>query len=92
MNTKGKEEQWQIFSDIVAKHIREYTIPQYGDTGDDLATDYSFEDCMRAIKKYIARAGKNVRPDQDELDCLKIAHYAQMAYNILHTETNHAQD
>jgi hypothetical protein len=81
--------KWQNFSHKVEDHIEQYVIPQYGDEGVDLATDYSFEECIQNIKRYIARAGKNSRPHQDELDMIKIAHYSQMAYFKLQ-EKQHA--
>ena len=39
-----KENDWKDFSDEVVTHIREYVIPQYGDKGDDLASEYSLEE------------------------------------------------
>lgn len=79
----NKTDAWDSFADDVLDHIEEYVLPQYGDTGDDLATEYTFEDCVRNIQRYVARAGKNSRPGQDVLDMIKIAHYAQMAYHKL---------
>lgn len=69
------------FAQIVCNHTDTYTVPQYGDKGCDLATTYNAEDCIKAIRKYAARAGSNSREGQDRLDMLKIAHYAQLAYD-----------
>ena len=70
---------WVVFAEEVLHHIDFYAVPQYGDKGNDMATEYTAEDCIRHIKRYAARFGKNARPGQDKLDLLKIAHYAQMA-------------
>jgi hypothetical protein len=74
---------WEEFSEAVHEHIETYTIPQYGDKGEDPATDYDVEDCIRSMKKYLARQGKNSRDGQDSLDLIKIAHYAQMAFTLI---------
>jgi hypothetical protein len=79
----ARSNDWVIFSLEVHNHINNYTIPQYGDKGADIASDYTLEDCVRNMARYLARAGKNSRPGQDELDFIKIAHYAQMAYTII---------
>ena len=72
-----------MFSRHIEAHIEDYVIPQYGDKCDDQAQVYSAEECIRQISKYIARFGRNVRQGQNELDLLKIAHYAQIAYTKL---------
>lgn len=81
MSARGQE--WQDFSEQVGKHVEEYTVPQYGDRGNDLCTDYTPEHCIKQIEKYVKRFGKNARPGQQERDMLKIAHYAQMAHTKL---------
>jgi hypothetical protein len=78
-----RNKEWLGFADDVSFHIESYTIPQYGDKGEDIASDYDLEDCVRNMKRYLARAGKNSRPGQEQLDLIKIAHYAQMAYTII---------
>ena len=85
MNTKEslKSKDWERFNNDVNYHISTYVIPQYGDKGEDIASEYTVDDCIRNMKKYLARAGRNSRPDQDQLDLVKIAHYAQMAYILL---------
>ena len=82
MYIDGKADEWLYFSDDVTQHIEEYAIPQYGDKKDDECGDYKIEDLIRQIKKYAARHGKNSRPGQDQLDLIKIAHTAQMAYTL----------
>ena len=85
-NLSLREQDWIAFSNIVLAHIRDYTLPQYGDRGNDLATDFTSADCALAISKYSKRHGKNSRPGQDGLDFLKIAHYAQMGSMLLGAE------
>jgi len=70
---------WLDFSDKVFRHIENYTVPQYGDKGEDQVTNYSDKECVRQVEKYAARFGKNAREGQQELDFIKIAHYAQLA-------------
>ena len=79
---------WQVFADQVLNHIETYTVPQYGDKGEDIASDYSTQDCINGAKKYLARFGRNSRPGQDKLDLLKAAHYLQMAAMNLDNEVS----
>lgn len=85
MSMRGQE--WLEFSIQVARHIDEYTVPQYGDKGDDMLDEYTAEHCVQAIKKYCARFGKNARDGQDISDLIKISHYAQIAAKKLKEET-----
>lgn len=78
----GKAKDWVEFTLKVYAHIVEYVIPQYGDKHEDLAANYTQQQCIDQIRKYSARFGKNIRPDQDNLDLIKIAHYAQIAYTL----------
>ena len=80
MSTRGEE--WSQFADEVLQHIEVYTVTQYGDKGEDQVTEYTVEDCLTQVKKYLARYGKNQRPGQEHLDFFKAAQYIQMAYNI----------
>lgn len=75
---RGKD--WKEFSDKVYGHIEGYTVPQYGDKGSDLITGYTVKDCMTHIEKYAKRYGQQSREGQQELDFLKIAHFAQCAW------------
>lgn len=81
MSERAKD--WDHFSDVVRTHIDCYTVPQYGDKGEDILTDVTPQYCADQIKKYASRHGRNSRPGQDRLDLLKIAHYAQVAYEKL---------
>jgi hypothetical protein len=74
-----REIQWRKFANEVERHLREYTVPQYGDVGEDAITDYSAGDCILQVEKYAKRFGTQSRDGQQELDFLKIAHYVQCA-------------
>jgi hypothetical protein len=75
--------EWNEFADKVLTHIDTYTVPQYGDKGEDNVTKWTTKDCVLAIKKYLARFGRNSRKGQETMDMLKIAHYACLIYNKL---------
>ena len=77
MSERGKD--WQTFSEQVLDHIENYTVPQYGDKGEDQATEFGSHDHVVQAKKYLNRYGKNSRPGQEILDLVKTAHYCQMA-------------
>jgi hypothetical protein len=81
MSKRG--EAWLKFSGEVYEHIEGYTVRQYGDAGQDLASNYTIDDCLKQVKKYISRSGKNQRPGQDALDMKKAAHYIQMAHDLI---------
>ncbi|MFA5378311.1 MAG: hypothetical protein WC455_21335 [Dehalococcoidia bacterium] len=85
-SNRGNE--WISFSRAVLTHIEEYTVPQYGDApNDQLAQEWSYADCMLAIRKYANRAGKNSRGAVEaERDLVKIAHYACVALSKLRKE------
>lgn len=72
--------RWAKFSFAVLGHIADYVIPQYGDEGKDLATDYTAEACVEQAKKYLARFGRNSRPGEEKRDLIKAAHYIQKAW------------
>ena len=80
---------WDRFSLQVCKHIGQYTIPQYqsDDAEQDQVNIWSAQDCVTAMRKYVSRFGKNSRGQKEALrDMLKIAHYAQFAYDKLKAE------
>lgn len=74
-------DKWITFNTAVYDHIVNYVIPQYGDEGEDLATDYTVEDCMKQVEKYAKRFGRSSRPGESQRDLLKIAHYTQKAWS-----------
>lgn len=69
------------FSQSVRQHIREYTIPQYGDYPDDQATILTVNDMVKSVRRRRTRLFKNSRENQDRLDLLKSAHECCMAYH-----------
>ena len=75
--------EWLNFQSLVFNHIETYCIPQYGDKGEDPCTNYTDIEFAKQIEKYIKRYGKNSREGQQQLDLLKIAHYAGMLYTKL---------
>lgn len=77
MSRRGDD--WRAFAEQVYNHIENYTVPQYGDKGEDQATEYGSAEHVLQAKRYLARYGKNSRPGQELLDLIKTAHYCQMA-------------
>lgn len=75
-----REAQWYEFSNAVAEHLRLYTVPQYGDVGQDEITNYTVQDCVTHLQRYAKRYGTQSREGQQKLDFMKIAHYAQCAW------------
>ena len=74
--------QWLLFIDRVLAHIESYTVPQYGDYPNDQVESWTAKDCVRQIGKYVARFNSNSRGENERLkDLVKIAHYAQLAYD-----------
>lgn len=83
VNISERGLDWEEFSGKVFEHIENYTVPQYGDKGQDQCTEFTRQDFETQIKKYANRMGKNSRPGQDKLDLLKICHYAQMLHDLI---------
>lgn len=77
--TAQRTKDWNEFAEKVADHIENYTVPQYGDAPNDNVESWSAQDCIAQVQKYAARFGTNQRAGQEELDLMKIAHYAQLA-------------
>lgn len=84
MSERGKD--WMAFAGKVNDHIETYTVPQYGDKGEDQASEYGSAEHILQAKRYLARFGKNSRPGQEVLDLMKTAHYIQMAAMELEKE------
>lgn len=70
---------WRAFAEDVLFHIENYTVPQYGDTGNDQVSQYDTQACVRQAMKYMERFGRNMRPGEQFRDFLKAAHYIQLA-------------
>lgn len=81
--TAQRTKDWNEFAAKVADHIENYTVPQYGDAPNDNVEAWSAQDCIAQVQKYAARFGNNQRTGQEELDLMKIAHYAQLAMGKL---------
>lgn len=88
MSKRG--DNWKLFSEQVHNHIEKYTVPQYGDAGEDLATEYTSTECVKQAQKYLSRFGRNSRPGQESLDLQKAAHYCQLASEKLEQEKANA--
>jgi hypothetical protein len=78
-----RAKDWEVFANRVTHHIDGYTVPQYGDAPNDQVSEWTAEHCVNQLSKYASRFGSNARGGQDLLDLLKIAHYAQLAYDKL---------
>lgn len=83
VNVSERGLDWEEFSGKVFEHVENYTVPQYGDKGQDQCTKFTRQDFETQIKKYANRMGRNSRPGQDKLDLLKICHYAQMLHDLI---------
>lgn len=89
MNRDYRLEQWKDFSKQVELHVRFYATPQYynEDSKTDQVGAWDSATCVENMRRYINRAGKNLRGPQEALrDMLKVAHYAQFAYEKLKAE------
>ena len=77
----NREKEWEVFSQKVLEHIKKYTVAQYGDSPNDLASNYTKEKCAEEILKYITRHFRGMRGKKDtERDLFKICHYACMLF------------
>lgn len=79
--TSIRGKQWLDFAQAVSEHIEKYTVPQYGDEGEDIITEQTAEYCIDHAKRYLARFGRSSRPNNELLDLKKAAHYLQMAHD-----------
>jgi len=75
----NRANDWLDFAFKVAKHIENYTVPQYGDRPDDLAEQWTPKESLDNVERYIKRFGKNSREGQQSLDFMKMGHYIQLA-------------
>ena len=77
----GRVADFHIFSSVVLEHIKEYTIPQYGDSPGDEVDSWSAEQCVKAIQKYTKRHEACQRGRLELLrDLIKIAHFSAIAF------------
>jgi len=80
--------QWDQFDQQLRRHILRYTLAQYGNPeGNEQVDSFTVEDCWREIQRYYHRRKATVRGTKEQLrDLLKVAHYAQFAYDKLRAE------
>lgn len=80
--TSNRGIMWNIFADEVARHIEHYTVPQYGDFPKDQSSDWTEDDMVKQIQKYLNRINTNERGEiERDRDLMKIAHYVQMIWS-----------
>lgn len=79
--TSKRGQDFLKFTEKVITHIENYTVPQYGDKGEDQVTGYTADDCVKQAQKYLSRFGRNAREGQQKLDFIKAAHYCQLAHD-----------
>lgn len=84
----NRVQEWMDFSNITTQHIRNYTIPQYGDAPSDNLSTWTEHDCLRAIDKYVSRNLKENRRGRREMmrDMVKIAHFACVIFWKLYSK------
>ena len=76
--------EWEMlqFGGLMCAHVGEYTVPQYGDLGEDNVTNWSSRDCEVQIEKYVKRFKSNQRGfEEAQRDLKKICHYCALAHN-----------
>ncbi len=80
--------QWFDFEDQVRLHINTYTREQYGNPdGQEQVETFTATDCWKNIQRYFNRRNANTRGSKEKLrDLIKVAHYAQLAYDKLKAE------
>ncbi len=84
MSLSKRGKQWEKFSNLVLAHIEDYTVPQYGDLPDDQVENWTAEQCIESIQRYVNRFHRNARGPSERLrDLKKIAHYACLSYDKL---------
>lgn len=79
----GRVAEWSEFFEICKAHIRDYTVPQYGDMdlenpekGDQMQSA-TLEDIQMNLRRYVNRMNSNARGKEEAVrDLVKIAHYA----------------
>lgn len=77
--------QWKHFNEQMERHIEQYTKPQYGSSeGTEQVDSFTVADCWREMQRYYNRRNVAVRGSKEQLrDLIKVAHYAQLAYDKL---------
>ena len=78
-------DHWARFNSQMNSHIINYTLEQYGNPeGDEQVESFTVSDCWQNIQRYYNRRNSNTRGNIEKLrDLIKVAHYAQLAYDKL---------
>lgn len=78
---KTREDEFIEFGAVVEEHIKNYTIPQYGDAPGDSVSKYTPEQCVMIMEKYCRRFQDNRRGRLEQLrDMVKISHFACITF------------
>jgi len=79
---------WDHFDEQMRRHIATYTREQYGNpNGDEQIDSFDSVDCWKNMQRYFNRRHANTRGNRERLrDLIKLAHYAQLAYDKLKVE------
>ena len=79
-----RELEFEKFAVIVLQHIKNYTVPQYGDAPNDQVEEWTPAQCMDSVKRYANRIDTNSRGRLESIrDMAKIAHFAGIAFTKL---------
>lgn len=80
--------QWIDFERQMHLHIQTYTREQYGNPeGQEQVDGFTVADCWTNMERYFNRRRANTRGNVEKLrDLIKLAHYAQLAYDKLKVE------
>lgn len=80
--------QWKHFDEQMQRHIETYTLEQYGNPeGQEQVDGFTVSDCWTNMERYFNRRRANTRGNREKLrDLIKLAHYAQLAYDKLRAE------
>jgi hypothetical protein len=74
-------QEWITFAMVVSEHIRNYTVPQYGDAPRDQVEEWTTDQCWESIARYCNRRKSNARGRMEQLrDIVKIAHYCCLIF------------
>lgn len=82
--TSRKAKQWKKFADVVAEHVEEYGVKQYGDFPDEQIEEFTAHGIKAKMEYYWRRIGRGQRGKAEAVrDCLKMAHMANYLYWLL---------
>lgn len=79
-----RELEFDMFAGITLQHIKNYTVPQYGDAPSDQVEEWTPAQCMDSVKRYANRIDTNSRGRLESIrDMVKVAHFACLAFTKL---------